>query len=134
MPVEVVNDSGGRILALLITSTGEFPSGHNFLTMESDPLQFAVFNHPTGHQIQRHWHPPVRRELTTTSEVLFIQAGRVLVSIYDSELSLILVRELRSQDVAVLFLGGHGFEILEDATILEVKQGPYAGINDKKLF
>lgn len=134
MPVEVVNDSGGRILALLITSTGEFPSGHNFLTMESDPLQFAVFNHPTGHQIQRHWHPPVRRELTTTSEVLFIQAGRVLVSIYDSELSLILVRELRSLDVAVLFLGGHGFEILEDATILEVKQGPYAGINDKKLF
>ena len=134
MPVEVVNDSSGTILALLITSTGEFPSGHNFLTMETDPLQFAVFNHPSGHQIQRHWHPPVKRELTNTSEVLVIQSGRVSVSIYDAKLSLVLVRELTSMDVAVLFSGGHGFEILEDATILEVKQGPYVGINDKKLF
>ena len=134
MPVEFIKDDGGVTLALLITSTADFPPGHNFLTDEPDPLQFAVFNHPAGHQIQRHWHPPVLRELVTTSEVLFIKSGRVLVSIYDTNLNLVVNRELHSQDVAVLFSGGHGFEILESATILEVKQGPYAGINDKTLF
>lgn len=134
MPLEVVKDRGGTNLALLISSTGEFPLGHNFLTHESDPLQFAVFNHPIGHQIQRHWHPPVDRQLSATSEVLVIQSGLVLVSIYDLELNLVLTRELGSGDVAVLFSGGHGFEILENATILEVKQGPYAGDYDKVLF
>jgi hypothetical protein len=134
MPLEVIKDPGGTNLALLITSIDEFPLGHNFLTHESDPLQFAIFNHPTGHQIQRHWHPPVDRQLTTTSEVLVVQSGRVLVSIYDVELNPVLTREMSSGDVAVLFSGGHGFKILENATILEVKQGPYAGEYDKVLF
>ncbi len=37
-------------------------------------------------------------------------------------------------DVILLAYGGHGFEILEDAEMIEVKQGPYAGDMDKTRF
>ena len=30
--------------------------------------------------------------------------------------------------------GGHGFKILKDAQMIEVKQGPYQNIKDKKKF
>lgn len=34
----------------------------------------------------------------------------------------------------LLAYGGHGFKMLEDSEIIEVKQGPYAGENDKVRF
>jgi len=30
--------------------------------------------------------------------------------------------------------GGHKVKVLEDAKIIEVKQGPYAGFDDKEFF
>ena len=66
--------------------------------------------------------------------MLVIQSGKVEASIYNKKLELIHTQNLGSDDVAVLFSGGHGFEIIDDAVILEVKQGPYAGSEDKKVF
>ena len=43
-------------------------------------------------------------------------------------------RILESGDIIILAAGGHGFEMLEDTEIFEVKQGPYAGENDKTRF
>lgn len=34
----------------------------------------------------------------------------------------------------LLIKGGHGFEILEELEMIEVKQGPYVGDNDKVRF
>ncbi len=31
-------------------------------------------------------------------------------------------------------MGGHGFEVLEDVEMFEVKQGPYVGDSDKTRF
>jgi len=36
--------------------------------------------------------------------------------------------------VILLASGGHGFEVLEDLEMIEVKQGPYAGDADKTRF
>ena len=41
---------------------------------------------------------------------------------------------LETGDVILLSEGGHGFEILEETEMIEVKQGPYAGENDKTRF
>jgi hypothetical protein len=134
MPVQVVSDSDGSVLALFVTNTSDFSQGHNFLTQPSDSLQFAVFKHPQGHSIQRHWHPPYSRVLESTSEVLVIQSGSVEASIYDLKFNLMHTQKLAEGDVAILISGGHGFEIIDEAVILEVKQGPYAGSEDKKVF
>ena len=34
----------------------------------------------------------------------------------------------------MLVKGGHGFEVLEEIEMIEVKQGPYAGDQDKTRF
>ena len=41
---------------------------------------------------------------------------------------------LTSGDVVLLSRGGHGFEMLEESEIIEVKQGPYESDNDKIRF
>ena len=43
-------------------------------------------------------------------------------------------RTIESGDVILLIKGGHGFEVLEDLEMFEVKQGPYAGDADKIKF
>ena len=37
-------------------------------------------------------------------------------------------------DVVLLAHGGHGFSMLEPSEMIEVKQGPYAGEQDKERF
>jgi hypothetical protein len=36
--------------------------------------------------------------------------------------------------VVLLIEGGHGFEVMEDVEMIEVKQGPYGGDQDKTRF
>ena len=134
MRVEVVNDRSGAVLAILITSLEELPPGHTFPTNQDDELQLGLFNHAKGHEIQRHYHPAFDRNLKFTNEVLIILSGLVQVDIYDDSHELISTRELGTNSVVILRRGGHGFSIIQHATIVEVKQGPYAGSEDKVLF
>ena len=69
-----------------------------------------------------------------TQETLFIKKGKLLVDFYDDEQSYLESRELVAGDVVLLIRGGHGFEVLEDLEMIEVKQGPYAGDQDKVRF
>jgi hypothetical protein len=41
---------------------------------------------------------------------------------------------LDAGDLMLLSTGGHGFEILEDTDMIEIKQGPYAEGRDKTRF
>jgi mannose-6-phosphate isomerase-like protein (cupin superfamily) len=81
-----------------------------------------------------HVHTPVPREVHYTNEVLFIKSGRVRVDFYDDDQTYLESRVLETCDVILLAYGGHGFEMLEPTEIIEVKQGPYAGEQDKFRF
>jgi hypothetical protein len=91
-------------------------------------------NHPSGYEIQPHLHNVVQRKVQFTKEVLFIKSGKVRVDFYDNEKNYLESRILASGDVILLAFGGHGFEMIEDSEIIEVKQGPYAGESDKTRF
>ena len=41
---------------------------------------------------------------------------------------------LEAGDIVFLPYGGHGLKCLEDVSMIEVKQGPYLGVNDKERF
>jgi hypothetical protein len=43
-------------------------------------------------------------------------------------------RELREGDILLLVDGGHGFRMLEDTVFVEIKQGPYTGLDEKERF
>jgi hypothetical protein len=134
MRIEEVRDGHGAVLATLITTLEELPPGHSFPTNRDDELQLGLFNHPEGHEIQRHFHPPFERNLKFTNEVLVILSGLVQVDVYDDFQVLISTHRLGANSVVILRQGGHGFSIIEHSIIIEVKQGPYAGAEDKVLF
>jgi len=122
-----------QILAIIIKH--DYAStGITFFTPDDFSQQLAYMNHSQGKIIQPHVHNIVKREVLYTKEVLFIKRGKIRVDFYTDEREYICSRILESGDVILLATGGHGFEMLEDTEMFEVKQGPYAGENDKTRF
>jgi mannose-6-phosphate isomerase-like protein (cupin superfamily) len=114
---------------------GEFRTpGIHFFTENTLSQQLAFMSHPSGRLITPHLHNPVPREVRFTQEVLFIRKGRLRVDFYDTEQHYLESRVLRAGDVILLIQGGHGFEVLEELEMIEVKQGPYVGEQDKTRF
>lgn len=124
---------GSMLLALIIR--GSFKSeGIQFFTPNNFSQQLAYMNRPAGYVIQPHVHNPIRREVLWTKEVLFIKSGVVRVDFYTEKHLYVESRTLIAGDVILLAFGGHGFQIIQEAEIIEVKQGPYAGVDDKTHF
>ena len=121
-------------LLALIVRTSFSESGVHFFTPDHLSQQLAFMRHPDGKIIQPHVHNPVSREVQYTQEVLFIRRGRLRVDFYTDEQQYLESRVLGEGDVILLATGGHGFEVLEEVEMIEVKQGPYAGEADKTRF
>ena len=125
--------SGDRLLAIIIPHDFTAP-GVNFLTPHNLSQQLAFIHHPSGKIIDPHCHNPVSREVLYTQEVLVIKKGVLRVDFYDDNRKYLECRTLRAGDVILLTDGGHGFEVMEEVEMIEVKQGPYTGDNDKTRF
>jgi mannose-6-phosphate isomerase-like protein (cupin superfamily) len=131
-PVEQI-DIDGQVGALLVRASFSRPGIH-FFTPESFSQQLAYMRHPKGKQIEPHIHNRVRREVFFTNEVLILKRGKVRADFYNDARQFVTSRVLEAGDVLLLASGGHGFEILEEAEMIEVKQGPYAADDDKVRF
>lgn len=79
-------------------------------------------------------HHTVHREVKYTQEVLFIKKGKLRVDFYDENMIYLESVLLTAGDTILLAAGGHGFKVLEDVEIIEVKQGPYVESRDKTRF
>ncbi len=124
---------GGQLLAVIVTRDFH-ESGIHFFTPDEFSQQLAFMRHPAGKVIDPHVHNPVNRSVQYTQEVLFVKSGKLRVDFYDQERQYLESRILHGGDVILLASGGHGFEVLEEVEMIEVKQGPYAGDNDKTRF
>ena len=122
-----------QLLAIIISNRYSEPGIH-FFTPDDFSQQLAFMKHPVGKIIQPHVHNPVQREVHFTKEVLFIRKGKLRVDFYTDQQNYIESHILETGDVILLSEGGHGFEILEETEMIEVKQGPYAGEKDKTRF
>lgn len=105
-----------------------------FFTPDNFSQQLGYMNRPKGYVIPPHRHNIVPRKVIHTQEVLFIKSGKVRVDFYDEEENYLESRVLYKGDLILLALGGHGFEMIEQSEIIEVKQGPYIGEQDKVRF
>jgi mannose-6-phosphate isomerase-like protein (cupin superfamily) len=123
----------GEELALILRRSYR-AEGITFLTADDYSQQLGYMNRPQGYVIPPHVHNPVQREVRYTKEVLFIRSGRVRVDFYTEAQQYIESTVLAEGDVILLAYGGHGFEMLEPCEIIEVKQGPYVGEQDKTRF
>jgi uncharacterized protein with PhoU and TrkA domain len=123
----------GQPLCYIIRA-GLNPEQTTFLTPPEFKQQVGYIVYSAGSEIARHVHRPLERHLVGTSEVLVVKKGHCLIDIYNDERELVATRELFPGDVMLMIGGGHGFRMLEDTVFLEIKQGPYTGIEEKELF
>lgn len=121
------------VLAIIIHAARR-DHGIQFVTTDESVHQIGILNWPRGHIIDAHVHNRMERTIDSTQEVLFLRSGLVRVDLYSESQEYECSRILHSGDVIFLASGGHGFEILEDADIVEVKQGPYRGEGEKTRF
>jgi len=120
-------------LAIIIRA-GFSKQGIEFFTDDNSSQQLGYMNRPKDYLIAPHRHNLVPRNVHFTQEVLFIKSGKVRVDFYDDNQHYIVSSILFSGDVILLADGGHGFKMLEMSEIIEVKQGPYCGEQDKVRF
>lgn len=123
----------GTHLAIIVRKN-HHQEGIEFFTGDNDPLQIGYMSREKDYVIQPHVHSAVERTISFTHEVLFIKSGVVRIDFYTSEKEYIRSTKVYEGDVILLTDGGHGFKMLEDAEIVEVKQGPYVGNLDKQRF
>jgi len=105
-----------------------------FFTPDNFSQQLGYLPHKKNAIIKPHIHLYNKREVFYTQEVLFIKKGKVKVNFYDSDKKYRFSGFIECGDFILLCNGGHGFEIIEDACMIEVKQGPFLGKDDKQRF
>jgi quercetin dioxygenase-like cupin family protein len=110
------------------------PDQPNFPTPPDFKLQVGYIVYPKGHEIPRHVHRQIERRIVGTSEVLIVRKGHCEVDVYNDDRQIVATRELFVGDVMIMVAGGHSFRMIEDTVLLEVKQGPYPGVDEKERF
>ena len=129
----IINGPAGETLAIIIQA--DFTKeGIEFFTPDDYSQQLAYMKHPKGKIIDPHVHNIVKRQVHLTQEVLVIKTGKLRVDFYTDQKEYLESCLLEAGDVILLASGGHGFEVIEDLEMYEIKQGPYAGDNDKTRF
>lgn len=123
----------GQVLCIIVRAN-PLPKTTTFYTPDAFNLQVGKIVYAANTEIPRHTHRRVSRTVMGTSEVIVLQKGKAILDLYDDARALVASREMSVGDVVALVSGGHGFRVLEDTVLVEVKQGPYSGVQEKDRF
>lgn len=125
-------DSHNNVMALLIPNDYH-KEGITFVTEDQDYQQIAFMDHKEGHIILPHYHNHIERTIDLTSETLVIKKGVLEVTLYEDQKP-IHVFNISQGDILTLLSGGHGFKVVNNVEMVEIKQGPFLGNKDKTRF
>jgi len=123
----------GQTLATILRTQFD-KDGTHFFTEDNDSMQLSFQRRPTGQQVGPHAHNPAKREISETQEVLWFKKGRARFDFYDDNGAYLESHIVHTGDVVLLARGGHGYQVLEEVELVEVKQGPYLGDADKRML
>ena len=129
MSIELYGDRS-RPSAIVIRSFAAV-TGIEFFSPPDFSQQIGLMTRPAGHVVPAHVHNTIERTIFHTQEVLVIRKGSCKVTLFGPNLEITDEIKIAIGDTILLASGGHKIEMLEETEILEVKQGPYAGANDK---
>ena len=123
-----------KLYALIVRKSYKKKRGVNFFTDKSATQQFGFMNHQKNHIILPHRHNKKRSNINITTEVIIILEGILRVDFYDNREKYLFSKKLYANDLIMLSGGGHGFKVLKNTKMIEVKQGPYSLSMDKVKF
>ena len=114
------------LYALIVRSNYKKKKGVSFFTDKDATQQFGYMNHKKNHIILPHRHNKRQSKILLTTEVIIIQKGILRVDFYDNKEKYLFSKKLYSNDIIMLSNGGHGFKVIKDTQMIEVKQGHYS--------
>jgi quercetin dioxygenase-like cupin family protein len=131
-PIEILGPATAP-LAMVVRRSFE-SQATRFVTGPESNLQVGFIVTKAGGDIQRHRHLPITRQVNGTMEVIIVRSGSCQVDLYLDDGTPVCSQPLHAGDLVILYRGAHGFRVDADTVLLEVKQGPYAGADDKERF
>ncbi len=122
------------MLALIVRGKYRGKKGIRFFTPESATQQFGYMKHNRKHIIKPHLHQKRLTKILSTTEVILVMKGVLRVDFYNQKKRYLYSKILKKDDIIMLVHGGHGFKVLKNVEMLEIKQGPYSISKDKVKF
>ncbi|KPA13940.1 hypothetical protein MHK_005856 [Candidatus Magnetomorum sp. HK-1] len=137
-PVEKIINNG-KIIAIIIRSKLMQSQTEKlvFYTPESFSLQLGIHNRQKGDFVVPHLHIPIDEiEQLNIQEIFFVLNGKIRVDLYDNNKK---IEVTVTKGDTILLNTGHSVTFLENARMIEIKQGPYREsekkvINNEKNF
>ena len=123
-----------RLFALIVRSQFRKKSGINFFTSKEATQQFGFMKHKKNHIIKPHKHNKRLTRILRTTEVILLLKGTLRVDFYNDKNKYLFSKKINERDIIMLIHGGHGFKVLKNVEMIEVKQGPYSLASDKIKF
>jgi hypothetical protein len=130
-----VYDSNGNVVAIVfsLNNPDKLNEGTHMFTPPNWGVQIGIAKHSKGYSVAPHIHIRERNEVVIGTEILIVLKGRIRVSLYGDDGARISDVELREGEGIVLSCA-HSTEFLEDAILVEIKEGPYPGPEDDKVW
>lgn len=129
-----IKSNDGKTIAIVVKKDFK-KEGVNFISDPEFPLQLGISNYKKNEEIKAHFHIENEIKINKIQEIVYIKKGKTLVNLYNKEGFNFKSIELITGDIIFFIEGGHGFKMLEETDIIEVKQGPYFGRDkDKRVI
>jgi len=105
-----------------------------FFSPPESSFQFGLLAHERGFVEAPHYHKGVTRTISDLQQMFLVQRGVVVVELYTDQGAWLREIELHAGDAIVLIHGVHALRVLEDMQCISIKQGPYMGEDQDKVF
>ena len=123
-----------KLFAIIVRRQFRKKSGINFFTSKEATQQFGFMKHKKNHIIKPHKHNKRLTRILRTTEVILLLKGTLRVDFYNDKYKYLFSKKINERDIIMLIHGGHGFKVLKNVEMIEVKQGPYSLASDKIKF
>ena len=131
--IEKVNHKK-KLLALIVRGKYRSKKGITFFTPKESTPQFGYMKHKKKYIIKPHLHKKRITKILYTTEVILLLKGMLRVDFYNLRQKYLFSKIIKKKDIIMLVHGGHGFKVLKDVEMIEIKQGPYILSKDKIKF
>lgn len=132
MGVEIVEYNGTKYAEIIWAN--ERVEKTTFFSPPESSFQFGLLAHEAGFSEPPHFHKSVERTIADLQQMFVVQRGVVAVELYSDDGDKLREIEMHAGDAIVLIHGVHAIRVLEDMQCISVKQGPYLGEAEDKVF
>ncbi len=105
-----------------------------FFSSPESSFQFGLLAHKAGFVERAHYHKTITRRIKDLQQMFVVQRGVVAVQLFSDEGNLLREVVMHHGDAIVLIHGAHAIRVIEDMQCISVKQGPFLGTEQDKIF